>query len=297
MEQVLQPGLIKGPWTRREDRIVWRCIDEGITKWAEVAKRVPGRLGKQCRERWFNHLAPCVNKSDWTPEEDEILARAHKQLGACACWVRSVCHTAYPSCCGGGGGDGDDAGNWWVELARRLPGRSENGVKNRWNSVQRSRMNAERRASRKAKRSRARVQNHTRFEPPVGTGAGAGAGAVADPATGAAPSPPQPPQSHEPPAASAGDADRQLAAGTGARVQQPPPAHEPRAASAGDADRQLAGGTGARLQQPPPAHEAPAASGGDAGRQVDGGAGPRPTKRARKASARARMAGVSPWGT
>ena len=267
MEQVLQPGLIKGPWTRREDRIVWRCIDEGITKWAEVAKRVPGRLGKQCRERWFNHLAPCVNKSDWTPEEDEILARAHKQLGACACWVRSVCHTAYPSCCGGGGGDGDDAGNWWVELARRLPGRSENGVKNRWNSVQRSRMNAERRASRKAKRSRARVQNHTRFEPPVGTGAGAGAGAVADTATGAAPSPPQPSQSHEPPA------------------------------SAGDADRQLAGGTGARLQQPPPAHEAPAASGGDAGRQVDGGAGPRPTKRARKASARARMAGVSPWGT
>ncbi|CAN0488195.1 unnamed protein product, partial [Laminaria digitata] len=37
---------------------------------------LPGRLGKQCRERWFNHLDPTVKKSEWTPREDEVLFNA-----------------------------------------------------------------------------------------------------------------------------------------------------------------------------------------------------------------------------
>jgi hypothetical protein len=54
--QVLRPGLVKGPWTPEEDETIHRCLAEGITKWSEIADRIPGRIGKQCRERYFNHL-------------------------------------------------------------------------------------------------------------------------------------------------------------------------------------------------------------------------------------------------
>jgi hypothetical protein len=47
--QVLRPGLVKGPWTKEEDEIIIRCMTLGITKWSEIAERIPGRLGKQVR--------------------------------------------------------------------------------------------------------------------------------------------------------------------------------------------------------------------------------------------------------
>jgi hypothetical protein len=54
--QVLRPGLVKGPWTAAEDQTILRCLAEGITKWSDIAERISGRIGKQCRERYFNHL-------------------------------------------------------------------------------------------------------------------------------------------------------------------------------------------------------------------------------------------------
>ena len=45
----------------------------GITKWSEIAARTVGRIGKQCRERWFNHLDPTLKKNGWTEEDDELL--------------------------------------------------------------------------------------------------------------------------------------------------------------------------------------------------------------------------------
>ena len=69
-----------------------------------------GRTGKQCRERWLNHLRPDLNKGPWTAEEDAALVEAHRAVG-----------------------------NRWSEIARRLPGRPENAIKNRWNSTVRAR--------------------------------------------------------------------------------------------------------------------------------------------------------------
>lgn len=45
-------------------------------KWSKIALLIPGRLGKQCRERWFNHLDPSLTKTMWTDREDEILFNA-----------------------------------------------------------------------------------------------------------------------------------------------------------------------------------------------------------------------------
>ena len=107
-EKILRPGLVKGPWTPAEDRIVINYVARrGVhnVKWSEIANAIDGRIGKQCRERWFNHLDPTLNKGRWTQEEDDILFTAQERVG-----------------------------NKWSKIAELLPGRAENDVKNRFNS-------------------------------------------------------------------------------------------------------------------------------------------------------------------
>ncbi|KAH8043498.1 RNA polymerase II transcription regulator recruiting protein [Aureococcus anophagefferens] len=79
----------------------------------DIAERIPGRIGKQCRERWTNHLDPNLKKGGWTHEEDTILAEAQQRWG-----------------------------NAWTKIAKLLPGRAENAVKNRWNSAFRRKKSA-----------------------------------------------------------------------------------------------------------------------------------------------------------
>ena len=101
------PNTKKNAWTAEEDLTLARIVEEcGPGRWTKVAQQLPGRMGKQCRERWFNHLAPEVKKGEWTAEEDRLIMTS----------VR-------------------DHGTRWSHIVKLLPGRSDNAIKNRYYSA------------------------------------------------------------------------------------------------------------------------------------------------------------------
>ena len=73
---MLDPKLVKGYWTKQEDGKVIELVRQfGAKNWSVIASYLPGRIGKQCRERWHNHLNPDIRKDAWTPEEDAVILR------------------------------------------------------------------------------------------------------------------------------------------------------------------------------------------------------------------------------
>lgn len=105
----------KGKWESKEDELLKAAVqrngkpdgDENKTKWGEIARSVPGRVGKQCRERYLNHLSPSVEaaNSPWSSDEDQLIKTKRSENIS------------------------------WPQIAKLMPGRSENSVKNRFHSL------------------------------------------------------------------------------------------------------------------------------------------------------------------
>lgn len=98
-------GIKKTKWTSYEDKLLVRAVETcGTESWIKISNMVPGRTGKQCRERWIGQLSPQISKMTWSRAEDLMLIDLHNIHG-----------------------------NKWTAISGYLVGRSAISVKNRWN--------------------------------------------------------------------------------------------------------------------------------------------------------------------
>ncbi|KAF8049183.1 hypothetical protein N665_2279s0005 [Sinapis alba] len=100
-------GLKKGPWTPEEDqKLINHIRKHGHGSWRALPKQAGlNRCGKSCRLRWTNYLRPDIKRGNFTAEEEQTIINLHSLLG-----------------------------NKWSSIAGHLPGRTDNEIKNYWNT-------------------------------------------------------------------------------------------------------------------------------------------------------------------
>ncbi|XP_042503964.1 transcription factor MYB17-like isoform X2 [Macadamia integrifolia] len=106
-------GLKKGPWTPEEDEILVEYIKKnGYGSWRSLPKLAGlPRCGKSCRLRWTNYLRPDIKRGPFTLKEEKTIIQMHRMLG-----------------------------NRWAAIASKLPGRTDNEIKNFWNTHMKKRL-------------------------------------------------------------------------------------------------------------------------------------------------------------
>lgn len=120
-----RPTSNRGQWSKSEDALLVATVQElGVDKWAMVAERLGTRTAKQCRERWNNHADPSINKDPFTDEENARILDMYRKFGS-----------------------------KWSEMARHLPGRPDNRIKNHYNTLLRPRARTNTKRSYKARNS------------------------------------------------------------------------------------------------------------------------------------------------
>ncbi|XP_028779989.1 transcription factor MYB46 [Neltuma alba] len=105
--------LRKGLWSPEEDdKLMNYMLSNGQGCWSDVARNAGlQRCGKSCRLRWINYLRPDLKRGAFSPQEEELIIHLHSLLG-----------------------------NRWSQIAARLPGRTDNEIKNFWNSTIKKRL-------------------------------------------------------------------------------------------------------------------------------------------------------------
>ncbi|XP_008337875.2 LOW QUALITY PROTEIN: transcription factor MYB1 [Malus domestica] len=126
-------GLNRGAWTAHEDKVLTQYIKlHGEGRWRNLPKKAGlKRCGKSCRLRWLNYLRPDIKRGNISPDEEELIIRLHKLLG-----------------------------NRWSLIAGRLPGRTDNEIKNYWNTNLGKKV-----PDRQQQRSASNLKHHKNGEP------------------------------------------------------------------------------------------------------------------------------------